>query len=62
MKFELEDSQLLKLKNWQNKIKKKFGEYGNYTYSFTPTGIGNIINVYSDILGKTLNLTEVEKW
>ena len=62
MKFELTAAQVLKLKEWQEKIKDLFGEYGNYTYSFTPTGIGDGVEVWSDLTKTKLDLTDVDTW
>lgn len=62
MQFELTDSQMFKLKEWQEKIKDLFGEYGSYTYSFTPTGIGNGIEAYSHLTKTTLDLTDIDTW
>jgi hypothetical protein len=62
MKFELTKDQMVKLKEWQEKIKDLFGEYGNYTYSFTPTGIGDGVEVWSDLTKTKLDLTDVDTW
>jgi len=62
MKFEITDAQMVKLKEWQEKIKDLFGEYGNYTYSFTPTGIGDGVEVWSDLTKTKLDLTDVDTW
>lgn len=64
MKFELSETQMSKLKEWQEAIRTIYGEYGSYTYCFRPTGIGDVITVHSDLVGdeKVLDLTEVEKW
>ena len=62
MKFELTDAQVVKLKEWQEKIKDLFGEYGNYTYSFTPTGIGDGVEAWSDLTKTKLDLTDVDTW
>ncbi len=62
MKFELDTSQVERLKKWQAKIKKKYGQYGHYEFRFTPTGIGDIIKVYSELSQKTLDLSDVDKW
>ena len=62
MKFELTDAQVVKLKEWQEKIKDLFGEYGNYTYSFTPTGIGDGVQVWSDLTKTKLDLTDIDSW
>lgn len=60
--FIVEESQVKKLNKWQAKIKKKHGEYGLYQYIFTPTGIGDIVEVYSELDKTKIDLTEVEKW
>ena len=62
MKFELDEAQMVKLKEWQEKIKDLFGEYGLYTYSFTPTGIGDGVEVYSHLTKTKLDLTDVDSW
>ena len=62
MKFEITDAQMVKLKEWQEKIKDLFGEYGNYTYSFTPTGIGDGVEVWSDLTKTKLDLTDIDTW
>lgn len=60
--FTLHESQIKKLNKWKEKIKRKHREYGLFKYSFTPTGIGDIIKVKSDLTGKSINLTEEDKW
>jgi hypothetical protein len=64
MKFELSETQMSKLKEWQEAIKTIYGEYGSYTYCFRPTGIGESITVSSDLVGDkhVLDLTEIESW
>ena len=61
-KFELTKTQEEKLNGWKEAIKKVFGEYGQYDYIFTPTGIGDVVKVYSHLAKTTLDLTEVENW
>lgn len=62
MKFQITEAQMVKLKEWQAKIFDLFGEYGNYTYSFTPTGIGDGVEVWSDLTKTKLDLTDVDTW
>lgn len=62
MKFELDDDQMVKLREWQEKIKELFGEYGSYDYIFTPTGIGVGLTVRSHLTNTYLELTDVSKW
>ena len=40
MKFDLSEEQITKLDEWKKAIKIVYGEYGLFTYSFTPNGIG----------------------
>lgn len=60
--FTLDEDQVVKLEEWQGHIKAIYGEYGNYEFRFKPTGIGDGVEVYSDLANITLNLTDVEKW
>ena len=60
--FTLDDEQVKKLEEWQEHIKAIYGKYGNYEYRFTSDGIGQIIEVYSELADTTLDLTDVDKW
>jgi len=60
--FKLTERQEKELKEWQEKIKDLFGEYGLYDYTFTPNGIGEAVKVRSHKTGTTLDLTHVEDW
>ena len=63
MKFELSETQMIKLKEWQEAIRTIYGEYGSYSYTVQPTGIGDVITVESDLAkGAILDLTEMENW
>jgi len=62
MIFSLSEVEEKKLKEWQEKIKDLYGEYGTYTYSFTPTGIGNVIVVKRHLTGLELDITDVDNW
>jgi len=61
-KFDLNPDQIKKLNIWEEKIKRKYKEYGTFTYSFTPCGIGIGIEVYSHLSKKKLDLSDVEHW
>ncbi len=60
--FKLDANQIQRLENWQKEIKEKYKKFGNYTYSFTPTGIGDAVRVKSDLTDEVLDLSDVEKW
>lgn len=51
IKFEVEltSGQLEKLNEWKNAHKLIFGQYGNYTYSFTQTGISTELQIKSEL-------------
>lgn len=61
--FWLDEEDVAKLKKWQEKIKKKHKEYGDYTYMFSSGGgIGTVIKVKSELTGEILDLTDINKW
>lgn len=62
MIFELTARQEKELKQWQEKIKDLYGEYGTYTFKFTPTGIGNGVVVYSHLTKLELDISHQEDW
>lgn len=62
MTFSLNEVEEKRLKEWQEKIKDLYGEYGTYTFSFTPTGIGNAIVVKSHLTGLELDVTDLDCW
>ena len=62
MKFDLSEEQITKLEEWKKAIKIVHGEYGLFTYSFSPNGIGMEVEVYSHAAKATLDLTELDKW
>ena len=62
MIFELTARQEKELKEWQEKIKDLYGEYGTYTFKFTPTGIGNGVVVYSHLTQLELDISHTEDW
>lgn len=60
--FKLDEDQEKRLKEWQDKIKDLFGEYGHYDYVFTPYGMGTGVKVVSHLTKKELDLSDVDKW
>lgn len=62
VEFSLNEKQLVKLREWQGKIKDLFGEYGHYDYIFTPYGMGTGVKVFSHLTGTELDLSMEEDW
>lgn len=62
MKFEITGKELEKLNKFKKKVKKKHGSFGTLEYTFTETGIGTAVSVYSVLDDKILNLTDYTKW
>lgn len=62
MNFEIDESQVVKLNAWKEAIKIVYGKYGEYVFTFSDSGIGQTVKVYSELAKTTLDLTEYEKW
>ena len=62
LSFELLDVEQKRLEEWKEKIKDLYGEYGRYKYTFSPSGIGNGIEVYSELAKLSINITDVDSW
>lgn len=64
MKFELNEKQIKKYKEWSEAINTVYGEYGSFTFCFKLTGLGDIITVENDLVGDKaiLDLTDVDSW
>lgn len=60
--FSISRCEKAHLDKWMSSIKEKHGKYGGYRYTFTPTGIGVNIEVYSTLEKQTLDITNYEKW
>lgn len=60
--FELDDDQMKRLEEWKKSIQKKYNKYGVYSYTFTPTGLGTIVEVYSEVSKTKLDLSDIDKW
>lgn len=60
--FELSDVEEANLSEWKKKIKDLYGEYGYFTYSFSPTGIANSIKVYSHLAKIEQDITDLDNW
>jgi hypothetical protein len=55
---KLSEKQEKTLKEWQEDIKKSFGEYGTYEFRHRPIGNFYSTKVYSDLTKKEIDLTE----
>lgn len=60
--FALTSTQEEKFNVWKEEIKNLFGEYGNFSFSFKPYGMGTSVSIYSDLLKSSLDLSDVELW
>jgi len=60
--FTLDEDQVKKLEEWQEHIRAIYGEYGHYEYRFSSSGIGQMVEVYSQLTKTTIDLTDVDKW
>jgi hypothetical protein len=62
MKFEMSETQQLKLEEWQEAIGKVYGRKGDFEFTFKPNGMGYSISVYSELANFELDLNENENW
>lgn len=62
MKFELTEKEEKRCRKFQDKIKEKYGQYGEFRFIFTPTGIGCAIEIHSILADKTKNITDYKNW
>jgi hypothetical protein len=61
-KFELNEKEETEIKEWQDAIKKVYGEYGLFDFTFTPNGIGTGIRVYSHAAKVEKDFTDIDSW
>ncbi|MFA5174704.1 MAG: hypothetical protein WC438_05980 [Candidatus Pacearchaeota archaeon] len=64
IEFNLDMKQFKKLQEWKKKQKKDYAGAigGEYTYSFTQTGLGTVVVVKNNIFNKEIDLTDYEGW
>lgn len=60
--LELNNKQQKKFDKWCTHIKAIYGEIGLLTWSITPNGIGEGIEVYSHTARVKIDLTDVDSW
>jgi hypothetical protein len=61
LEFRLSYVEQERLDEFKEKIKGLYGEYGHYTYKFSPTGIGDSIVVYSHLARLEKDITD-DSW
>ena len=65
-KFELDETETQKFEDWKKKQKEKdphiptAGE--RWTFMFTPTGLGTVVEVKDNLLKEKIDLTDWENW
>lgn len=60
--FTISEPEMKAIEEWQELIKTLYGEYGLYTYKFTPTGVGSGIVVYSHLAKIEKDFTDMDTW
>ncbi len=61
-KFELNEKEETEIKEWQDSIKKVYGEYGLFDFKFTPNGIGTGLSFYSLVDKVEKDFTVIDSW
>jgi 2-polyprenyl-6-methoxyphenol hydroxylase-like FAD-dependent oxidoreductase len=59
---KLNEKEETEIKEWQDAIKKVYGEYGLFDFTFTPNGIGTGIRVYSHVAKVEKDFTDIDSW
>lgn len=62
LSFELSDVEQERYDEWKEKIKDLYGKYGQFEFTFSPTGIGNGIKIYSKLAKISIDVTDVDSW
>jgi hypothetical protein len=62
--FEISDEQLNKIKSWTDTHQSCYTGAigGRYTYCFSPTSLGVILNVKDIVTGNEIDVTEYSDW
>lgn len=60
--FTLTDKQQAQFDEWEEAIKKIYGDCGHFKWTVSPTGIGNGLEVWSSLTKTTLDLTDMDNW
>jgi hypothetical protein len=62
IQFKLSPKEEKDIEEWKEAIKTVYGSYGTFTYKFTPTGIGTVIVVYSELADIEKDFTDLDSW
>lgn len=62
LRFTLNQIEQERAELFMERVKRECGSYGLFEYKFTPTSIGDIINIYSDLLDAEIDITDYETW
>lgn len=60
--FELSDKQQKEFDEWKEAIRTIYGEYGHFKWTISPTGVGNGVEVWSELARTSLDLTDMDSW
>jgi len=60
--FTLNENEQEKLDSLNSKWFKKYGVHGKIKYKFSPTGIGDKIEVKNSIEGEWIDITDYNSW
>jgi len=56
--FTLSDIEQERLNDFKEKVKDLYDEYGTYSFTFTPSGIGNQVVVFSHLANLKKDITD----
>ncbi len=63
MQFKIPDAKIEVIAEWCESRQKYAGASGGqFTYLFTPTSIGLVVEVRDNIGGEVLNVTDYDQW
>lgn len=61
--FTLSDAEIARVAEWTSARAQPCGAIGGqFTFSFTPTGIGVVVKVRDCVTGEELDLTDYDSW
>lgn len=60
--FDLNDVEQSRYEEFIADVKKLHGEAGTFKFTFTPTGIGTAVNVFSNLAEVSRDITDYDCW